>query len=420
MRYAHPLLFVVLSRIFNLCAFAGFVPDNFCVSYTVPLLKGTANVNSKSLSVDDFRGISISPVISKVFEHCILNKYGTFLISSDNQFGFKKHSSCSSAIYTLRNVVDYFTTRNSTVNICSLDLSKAFDKMNHLALYLKLMDRNVPLKLLCLIEFWFANAQTCVQWESFHSVFFTLQCGVRQGGVLSPYLFALYIDTVICSVIRHNVGCCIKQANFSILVYADDILLLSPTVSVLQTLLTICEQELIAIGMHINSSKSYCLWIGREFQLNPRCIVTLNGAEISWAARIRYLGIHIIAKFSFGCSLDNCKRALYIAFNSIYCKIGGIASEEIMMYLFKTKCLPRLMYALDAIPLNKSQFKSLNFVITSCAMKLFKTKSMDIITDCLLYFDINIETIVENRRNRFLKKYIANRSLLHRICSTLV
>jgi len=48
---------------------------------------------SKSVSVDDFRGISISSVISKVFEHCILDRYDGFLLSSDNQFGFKK-SSC--------------------------------------------------------------------------------------------------------------------------------------------------------------------------------------------------------------------------------------------------------------------------------------------------------------------------------------
>jgi len=99
----------------------------------------TVNVYSKSVSVDDFRGISISSVISKVFEHCILDRYGGFLISSDNQFGFKKKSSCTHAIYTLRSVVDYYVNNGSTVNICALDISKAFDKMNHHGLFLKLM-----------------------------------------------------------------------------------------------------------------------------------------------------------------------------------------------------------------------------------------------------------------------------------------
>ena len=61
--------------------------------------------------------------------------------SSLNQFGFKKGSSCGHAIHTVRKVVDYYVNGGSTVNVCLLDLSKAFDKMNHSALFIKLMDR---------------------------------------------------------------------------------------------------------------------------------------------------------------------------------------------------------------------------------------------------------------------------------------
>ena len=89
------------------------------VSRTRCRLKTTVNAYSKSVSVDDFRGISISSVMSKVFEHCILDRYGGFLISSDNQFGFKKKSSCAHAIYTLRSVVDYYVNNGSTVNMRS-------------------------------------------------------------------------------------------------------------------------------------------------------------------------------------------------------------------------------------------------------------------------------------------------------------
>ena len=60
----------------------------------------------KSITVNDFRGISISPAISKVFEHCILHRYRDFFKTSDNQFGFKQGSSCAHAIYSLNCVVD--------------------------------------------------------------------------------------------------------------------------------------------------------------------------------------------------------------------------------------------------------------------------------------------------------------------------
>ena len=66
------------------------------------------------------------------------------------------------------------------------------------------------------------------------------------------------------------------------------------------------------------------------------------------------------------------------------------------------------------IPLNKRQLKSLNFVIISCLMKLFKTKSMDIINDCITHFELpDIKTIIDTRRNNFIKKYLANNSLIY-------
>jgi len=143
-----------------------------------------------TITVEDFRGISISPVISKVFEHCILERYQKFFMSSDNQFGFKKKSSCSHAIYSLRCVVDYYVKNGSTVNICALDLSKAFDKMNHHALFIRLMQRHVPLNVLCILENWFSICATCVKWGSTFSWFFTLSCG--RGSFVSVSFCDIY------------------------------------------------------------------------------------------------------------------------------------------------------------------------------------------------------------------------------------
>jgi len=92
------------------------------------------------MTVDDFRGISISQVISKVFERCALSRYESFFVSSDNQFGFKRGLSCSHAIYTVKSVVNEYTGSGSTVNLCALNVKKAFDKLNHFGLFFKLID----------------------------------------------------------------------------------------------------------------------------------------------------------------------------------------------------------------------------------------------------------------------------------------
>ena len=70
---------------------------------------------SKSLGCDDFRGIAISPIISKVFEYCVLEKYNNYPSTTDNQFGFKKGVGCSFAIRTVRNIVDNYVKGGSTV-----------------------------------------------------------------------------------------------------------------------------------------------------------------------------------------------------------------------------------------------------------------------------------------------------------------
>jgi len=87
-----------------------------------------------------FQAIAISPIISKVFEHCILKIFQSLFTTSRSQFGCKKNTSCSNAIPVARSTVDNIIRCGNTANLCAIDLSKAFDKVNHHALYLKLMN----------------------------------------------------------------------------------------------------------------------------------------------------------------------------------------------------------------------------------------------------------------------------------------
>ena len=72
--------------------------------------------------------------------------------------------------------------------------------MNHCGLFIKLMERRIPVNLLSLLEHWFSIGVTYVKWGSRMSRFFDLVCGIRQSGVLSPYLFAIYIDNIVRKV----------------------------------------------------------------------------------------------------------------------------------------------------------------------------------------------------------------------------
>ena len=134
---SHPSLPVVLCKLFKLIMSYNHVPQGFRYSYIVPISK-VKDCRTRAMTCNDFRGIAVSPVISKVFEYCLLDRFQSYLSSSDQQFGFKKGLGCRNAIYTVRQIVDDLTKGGSIVNMCAIDLSKSFDKVNHYALYIKL------------------------------------------------------------------------------------------------------------------------------------------------------------------------------------------------------------------------------------------------------------------------------------------
>ena len=102
----------------------------------------------------------------------IIDTFSSYFETSDHQFGFKKNLGCREAIFSVRNVVENVISNGSTVSVCALDLSKAFDRMNHYALIAKLMKRNFPVQIMAILETWFTVTITCVKWKNCFSTFF--------------------------------------------------------------------------------------------------------------------------------------------------------------------------------------------------------------------------------------------------------
>ena len=125
------------------------------------------------------------------------------------------------------------------------------------------------------------------------SSFVSLECGVRQGGVLSPHLFNLYIDDVINRISNSKYCCNVRFACVSIFMYADDLILMSPSITVLQKLFKIVEDELMALEMSINPSKSSCIRFGPRHDALCANITAHDGSDIPWVKSIRYLGIEM-------------------------------------------------------------------------------------------------------------------------------
>jgi len=100
---------------------------------------------------------------------------------------------------------------------------------------------------------------------------------------------------------------------------------------------------------------------------------------------IRYLGVFIVRSRLFKCYLDHAKKSFYRSANAIFGKVGQFASEEVTLQLIKSKCIPVLLYGLEACPLNKSDLHSLDFAINRFFMKLFRTSNIETVSCCQEY-----------------------------------
>ena len=125
---------------------------------------------------------------------------------------------------------------------CFLDASKAFDRVNHWTLFRKLLNRGVPIVLIRNMLYWYRAQTFCIKWDSTTSDFFNVSNGVRHGGILSPYLFIIYIDDLSNMLNSAGIGCHIHNCCTNPVLYANDVCVIAPSPSGLQGLLNTCAK----------------------------------------------------------------------------------------------------------------------------------------------------------------------------------
>ena len=195
-----PLLAMCISSLF----IHGFLPDSMLSVVLVPVIK---NKSRRINDSDNYRPIALANIVSKVVEKVILNRTSEFLLTTCNQFGFNNKLGTDMCIYALKEIVENHKGHNGSMFMGFLDASKAFDRLKHSTLFRKLIDRRVPNYIVRIIMYWYANQTMCVRWSGIVSQGFHVTNGVRQGGILSPYLFNVYLDELSIALSACRTGC---------------------------------------------------------------------------------------------------------------------------------------------------------------------------------------------------------------------
>ncbi|XP_045457309.1 uncharacterized protein LOC123667459 [Melitaea cinxia] len=229
--------------------------------------------------------------------------------------------------------------RNTPVYAYFLDLSKAFDLVSYNKLWHKLKTETTPPEgLIRLLKYWYGNQNNIISWAGSLSEPYRLECGVRQGGVTLPKLFSLYVNRLIEELSSIKVGCSIDGTFVNNISYADDMVLLSPSIKALRKLLGICERYAVAHGLRYNPEKSEML----VFKAGNKCYptvpsVTISGTSLKIVTKFKYLGHWVNADQSDDMDMERERRALAVRSNMLIRRFAK-CTNEVKITLFRAYC----------------------------------------------------------------------------------
>ena len=336
LKYSHMKLLDILSCLFTSMLSHGYLPKQMLVSVIVPVVK---NKNSSLSSKNNYRPVALSSVISKVFEKLLLSRIEAYIKTSENQFGFKQGHGTELCVLTLKEIVRYYTSQGSNIFTCYRDASMAFDKISHILLFRKLFSRNKPTYLIRILWFWYRNQHLVVKWQNKFSEEIHVNNGVRQGGIISPLVFNVYMDNLSCKLNSLNIGCCFNTVIINHLMYADDLVLVAPSVKGLQTMLDITYDYGNTHCIKFNKLKSVCM------HFEPKCKswkefkpkIWLGKDSVQLVEKYKYLGHNISADLTDNTDIQPQVGKLYARGNMLYRKFH-FANDETRLLLFKSSC----------------------------------------------------------------------------------
>ena len=334
-KYAPVSMLRWLANFFNGVLSHMYVPTGLSDVLIRPIIKNKLNDPRDS---SNYRPIAIATSASKLVEKLIMERLVTYLGTSSNQFGFKKYHSVDMCIYALKETINYYRSLGTPLFACFIDIKSAYDRVSHGKLFCKLAMRGAPAYIVILLSSWYMRQKLSVQWGGEYSDYFVMSNGIRQGSIISPYLFNIYVDDLNRRLSRSRIGCHIGGEPLNNFSYADDLAILAPSAGALNCLLQICTDFAEENLIKYSPTKTVVMLIPA-----PRCKVEtkpnvyLGTVLLSYVDKFKYLGHIINDQLSDDEDIDRERRNLAIRGN-ILIRRFTLCTNEVKYRLFRAYC----------------------------------------------------------------------------------
>jgi len=327
----------ILAELVNCSMSNGIVPDELKIAKVVPIYKtGDTNVFS------NYRPISVLPFFSKIFEKIAANRLTDYLdkynIINKNQFGFRKNCSTSMAVINMvEKITKALDEKLFTIGVF-IDLSKAFDTVNHQILLSKLTHYGIRGVTLNWFSSYLHNRYQYVAIKDAISSKQQVMCGVPQGSILGPLLFLIYINDIASS-----------SSLLQFVLFADDTNLFYCNKSI-EVLEETVNKELDLLSTWFRANKlslnvdktNFILFKSRNKQY-PEISVYIDGRSIKQVSQVKFLGVYLDELLNWSSHISNISTKT--AKNSgILSKLKYKLPSSVLLMLYNTMILPYLTY----------------------------------------------------------------------------
>jgi len=337
-----PELSPILSKLFKKCMSESCFPGTWKQPSVIPVFK---NCGERS-DPRNYRPISLLPIISKIFETLIntsiVNHLNSQNLFSDYQYGFRSGRSTADILTVINERIYRSLNASGETRAVALDISKAFDKVWHAGLMLKLTGYGVQGSLFDIIKSFLLDREIKVVLDGQSSKAYSVNAGVPQGSVLGPTLFLVFINDLPDNILS------------KLAIYADDTTIYSPLESSvdlfdrvelageleldLRTVVEWGEKWLVSF----NAAKTKLLSVNR-FKEPFLPSVSMNGLQLPESDHAKLLGLTLTNTFSWNQYIEDIARAAARKVGSLY-RARGYLTEESIFYLYKATIRPCMEY----------------------------------------------------------------------------
>lgn len=349
--FAGPLFAKCLTVVFNAIILSCHLPPILCLGHIHPIPKG---VHKNLQDPSNYRGITILSNIAKVFEKLLLSKINDDGIQLNPlQGGFRTGYSSLHSAFLLQEAICSTREHKSKAFVAFLDAKKAFDTVWHQGLFVKLHEKGIDKRIWHILWNWYSNSSSSVVIDSSYSSPFPILQGVRQGAILSPLLYSIFVDELLDDLTSSKLGVMIGSVHCPSPMYADDLALIANSAERLQLLLDIVYRYSSKWRYQFNSAKSAILVFGEstKSRLSARCNRAWHVGPDTIQEQDSYIHLGILRSVSNSNSSRTASRcasgrSAFFALNSIGSRFGCLHPST-SFRLYSSLCLPILLYGAE-------------------------------------------------------------------------